>query len=170
MNNEIWKDIEETTNYAISNLGSVKNTKTGRLLNPSIMGNGYKQVSLRMKDTDSFRKSYIHRLVAQYFVENSDPENKKEVNHINMDKTDNRAENLEWVSTSENQKHKYAITQCKTCNRKIGQYDKNGNFIKEYDSVIAGVKAVGLKSRSGVDNVLKGIAHTAGGYFWKYLD
>lgn len=97
---EQWKIITEATNYAVSNLGRIKNTKTGQILNPGIAGNGYKQVSLRMIQSNKFEKRYVHRLVATYWIPN--PENKREVNHINLDRTDNRMENLEWITSSEN--------------------------------------------------------------------
>lgn len=169
---ENWKQIEEATNYAISDLGRVKNTKSGMILNPSGGKDSYKQVSLKLIGDGTFKKRYVHRLVAQYFVENSDPEHKKEVNHKNSDKSDNRAVNLEWATTSENQKHKYSVGGCnRTSNRRIGQFDlETGELIKIYDSIISAVKAVNLKSRSGLDNVLRGTAHSAGGYFWMYLD
>lgn len=165
---EIWKDIIETSNYAVSSLGRIKNTKTNRLLNPKELGNGYKQVSLKMNDTGKFKKEYIHRLVAKYFIEN--PDNKKEVNHKDGNKSNNNMDNLEWVTPSENQKHKYDVLKSKTSNRLIGQYTKDDKFIQSYDSIISAVKAVGLKSRSGLDSVLYGKAKTAGGYKWKYLD
>ncbi len=47
----------------------------------------------------------IHRLVALHFVHNNDPENKTDVDHINFNIDDNRADNLRWVTKSENQKH-----------------------------------------------------------------
>lgn len=115
--NEMWINIDIATNYAVSNLGRIKNTKTGQTLNPGIGGNGYRQVSLKMKDTNTFRKQYVHRLVALYWLPN--PDNKREVNHKNLDRTDNRVENLEWVTSSENQKHKYEKQNFKTSNRKV---------------------------------------------------
>ena len=66
---EIWKNIEEATNYEVSNLGNVRNTKSGQILNPGVSGNGYKQVSLKMKDNNKFMKRYVHRLVATYFYQ-----------------------------------------------------------------------------------------------------
>lgn len=117
----MWINIDIATNYAVSNLGRIKNTKTGQTLNPGIGGNGYRQVSLKMKDTNTFRKQYVHRLVALYWLPN--PDNKREVNHKNLDRTDNRVENLEWVTSSENQKHKYEKQNFKTSNRKVIQMD-----------------------------------------------
>ena len=129
--NEIWKDIEEAPNYEVSNLGRVRNKKTRRILNPGVYGaTGYKQVNMAIPaEGNKQRKRYIHRLVAIAFVPN--PDNKREVDHINGDKTDNRAENLEWVTSSENQKRRHAMGNIKTSHRKIGQFDIKGQLIKE---------------------------------------
>ena len=93
-----------------------------------------------MKKNGKFMKRYVHRLVATYFIPN--PENKREVNHKNLDRTDNRVENLEWI-TSDNQKHKYQNGDYKTSNRKIGQFDLDGNFIQEFESIVAAARAIG---------------------------
>ena len=62
---EIWKPITEATNYEVSNLGRVRNTKTGKTFNPSPGGNGYKQVSLKILATNKDERRYVHRLVVQ---------------------------------------------------------------------------------------------------------
>lgn len=87
--------------YAISNIGNVKNLRTGYILEPSIRKDGYKSVLL---SKDGKKMSIrIHRLVAQYFLGNS--EGKPDVNHINGIKHDNRVENLEWCTKEENMTH-----------------------------------------------------------------
>ena len=166
---EQWKVINIATNYEVSNMGNIRNIKTGQILNPGISGNGYKQVSLKMDDTGKFKKQYIHRLVAQYWLDN--PENKREVNHKNLDRTDNRAENLEWLTSSENQKHKFENGNYKTSNRKVVQMDKDNNEIAVFESVIAAARELGI-SRQGIDKVVHGTYGriTAGGYKWKFLD
>ena len=93
---ETFIKIEEFNNYSISNLGNVKNDKTGRILKTYTKPSGYKQVQLGRKTIPL----YIHRLVAKAFIPNDD--NKPQVNHKNGDKSDNRVENLEWVTASEN--------------------------------------------------------------------
>ena len=166
---ELWKNIDIATNYEVSNLGNIRNIKSGQILNPGISGNGYKQVSLKMNDTGKFKKQYVHRLVAQYWLDN--PENKREVNHKNLDRTDNRAENLEWLTSSENQKHKFENSDYKTSNRPVVQMDLNDNVIAIFDSVIAAARELNI-SRQGIDKVVHGTYGriTAGGYKWKFLN
>lgn len=103
MKEEIWKIIEDYPNYEVSNLGRVRNIKTGRVLRLSLQKDGYQHVSLCLKG--KIKHTLIHRLVANAFIPNS--ENRKEVNHISGIKTDNRVENLEWNTRSENVYHSY---------------------------------------------------------------
>jgi hypothetical protein len=95
---EEFRKIAEFENYSISNLGNVKNNITGRILIPHLNTNGYMALTL-VKDRKKYLR-YIHRLVAIAFIPNL--ENKKQVDHINGDKTDNIVENLRWVTVSEN--------------------------------------------------------------------
>lgn len=99
---EIWKETKCSKSYQVSNLGMVKNIKTGRILKQQIDTKGYLKVNLfTNKKPITVR---VHRLVADCFLINI--ENKKEVNHINKNKQDNRVENLEWVHRNENIFHK----------------------------------------------------------------
>ena len=94
---EIWKkSIVE--NYEISNLGRVKNIKTGKIIKPDKEEKGYCRLTIKI---NGVRKHYaIHRLVAIAFIPN--PLNKEQVDHIDNDKTNNRVDNLQWVSNKEN--------------------------------------------------------------------
>lgn len=165
---EQWKNIVEATNYEVSNLGNIRNTKSGQILNPGVAGNGYKQVSLKMIATGKFEKRYVHRLVAQYWIDN--PENKREVNHINLDRTDNRVENLEWITSSDNQKHKYKNGDYKTSNRKVEQISiDTGEVLNVFNSIIDAARFMG-HTRQQIDKVVHSKAKTAFGYFWKFSD
>lgn len=99
---ENWSQLPEYPNYNISDCGGVMSLYKNRLLKPN-SNNGYVQVWLT--NESGSRWHYIHRLVAQLFRPN--PNNYKEVNHINGAKADNRAENLQWCTHSENIQHLY---------------------------------------------------------------
>ena len=100
----VWKPITfrgMSTMYAVSNSGMVKNTKTGKVLQPGLTKKGYQIVRLTI-GKNQFNQS-IHRLVAIAFIPN--PENKPQVNHINGKKTLNWVGNLEWNTCKENIDH-----------------------------------------------------------------
>jgi len=87
--------------YAISNLGNVKNLRTGYVLNPSIRKDGYKSVLL---SKDGKKMSIrIHQLVGMYFLDQV--AGKTIINHIDGDKANNEVYNLEYCTHEENMKH-----------------------------------------------------------------
>lgn len=119
---EIWKDIKDYNGlYQVSNMGRIRGldryveTSKGTLLfvKGKILKICYNkrinvyEVHLRK---DNKRKCFkIHRLVAEAFINNDDPIKKTTVNHIDGDRSNNKADNLEWCSYSENEKHAYEI-------------------------------------------------------------
>lgn len=166
---EQWKTIAEANNYEVSNLGNIRNITTKKILKGRITKSGYYQVSIKINATNTFCNRYIHRLVAIYWIDNDNPENKKEVNHKDGNKLNNILENLEWVTSSENQKHRHSIGITKTSNRRVGKFTKWGELIKEYSSIIQAAQEE-KHPRVSIDNVLQGKNHTLCGYVWKYLD
>lgn len=100
---EEWKTIDDFPNYKISNFGNVYNTQTGMRLTACVNSSDYKKYTLR-KNCKPFN-AYAHRLVAKAFIPN--PNNFPEVNHIDGNKWNNRADNLEWVSRSQNAIHAF---------------------------------------------------------------
>lgn len=112
---EIWKPISGLPNYHVSNTGKVKSLsriadngwrkrKTNtRILKNYVQKNGY--VVVGIFDGKKLQTKKLHRLVAQEFIPN--PENKSTINHKNGIKTDNRLDNLEWATHSENTIHAF---------------------------------------------------------------
>lgn len=95
---EIWKQIDYFPNFEVSTLGRVRNIRTGNILKAHNAGKGYMVVHIS-KD-GKLHCPKIHKLVAEAFIDN--PENKTQIDHINCDRTDNRVENLRWVTAKEN--------------------------------------------------------------------
>lgn len=95
MEAEVWKFYTKTerTVYEVSNLGNTK--QNGKLFIPN-------ETKMKYKKCGSFM---IHRMVAEAFVENSDPINKTHVDHIDGNRNNNRADNLRWVTQAENNRN-----------------------------------------------------------------
>lgn len=100
-----WKRVSDHPGYSINTQGIVRNDRTGKLLKPIRHSCGYAYVTL-CDDTGHHEKR-VHRLVAEAFLDN--PHGCKQVNHIDGDKLNNRVDNLEWCTQSENMKHAYKL-------------------------------------------------------------
>lgn len=173
---EEFKPIKDYEHYYISNCGRVLNTKSGKMLNMYDNGHGY--LFVRLCKNGEYKTKRVHRLVAQAFIEN--PDNLDTVDHINGIKTDNRAENLQWLSNSDNVKRFYReqITE-EQKQRKINAFRKNQEHstIKPiictttgiiYESVTDASKKLNI-DHSTVSKILKGIRYSTHGYHFKYL-
>ena len=157
--------------YSVSSNGDVRNDKTGKVKALVKSGTGYAQVALY--SDEKHRKFLVHRLVATAFVPN--PDGKPQVNHINGDKFDNRVENLEWVTASENQHHRYdVLKKAKTtwnlekanaARRKAVRCIETGDV---YNSITDAAIACG-KKQSTMSNCLSGKNRTCGGRRWEYV-
>ena len=106
---EVWRKIEGFESYEVSNLGRVKNSR-GMILK-TYESNGYLKLNIS-KDAKKV-KFRIHQLVAMVFLNHKPCGYEKVVNHINLNKKDNRVENLEIISQRENcnLKHKKSSSQ-----------------------------------------------------------
>jgi hypothetical protein len=100
----------------------------------------------------------MHRLVAMTFLDNL--ENKEQVNHKDGNKTNNRLDNLEWVTARGNSEHSNG--------KHIIQYDMKGNFIKEWDYVLEAAYSLGKKTGAAITEVCNGKRKSIYGYVWKY--
>lgn len=179
---EVWKDVIGYEGlYQVSNKGNVKSLIYKRQNgNASILklvtkNNGYIQVTLVK---DEYKSIQVHRLVAQMFIPN--PENKPQVNHINGIRNDNRVENLEWVTASENQIHSHRILGNKSgywMRDKIGalsvrkklliQKDLNGNIIRYWHCASDVSRELGYSGHA-VRLCCRGVTKTSHGFVWQY--
>lgn len=161
------------TGNIYSRCSSKYNNPSGRIkkLKPKVLRNGYLQVDLYNGKTKQHKS--VHRIIAEIFIPN--PENKPQVNHKNGDKTDNRVSNLEWVTLSENLKHRYRVLGQK---QRKGIEDhrskpilqiKDGKIIAEFWGTPEAERKTGIY-RSNILNCCKGWRKTAGGYIWKYKE
>lgn len=103
--NEEWKDV---VGYAdilmISNLGNLYSKRSKKLLKLNHRKDGYISYATKIGGRKGNAKCFrLHRLVATHFIDNH--LNKREVNHIDGDKSNNQVSNLEWVTAKENTKH-----------------------------------------------------------------
>ncbi len=126
--NEIWKIIDQDTvgTYEVSNMGRYRNKQTGLILSP-YKANNYLMASL--VSSNGLLRVLVHTLVANAFVENDTPKIKTIVNHIDGNKFNNKASNLEWCTQSHNAKHAHSLNdkiRVASC-KKIYKIDISGN-------------------------------------------
>ena len=170
--------IKDFPNYYITDTGDVysrsyRNTGRIKKLKPSLTKHGYLQVCLYYGDKS--KRFRIHQLVAETFLLN--PENKPCINHINGQKDDNRVENLEFCTYSENTTHFYHTLGYKrpsgknNSRSKIILQIKNGKVIAEFYGAADASKQTGI-NRANIVACCNGRKwhHTAGGYMWKHKE
>ena len=182
---EIWKDIKGYEGrYQVSNRGRVKSlgrTVAGkndskrlireRILKPTLKDNGYLQ-AIFYNNSGKMKHFYVHRLVCEAFHENS--KNKPCVNHIDENKTNNTASNLEWCTYKENSNHgtrnaRMAKGVAKAFSKPVGQYTTAGKLVKVWQSTREVERQLGFDHRS-ISKVARGKRNTAYGYVWKYVE
>ena len=167
---EVWKDVVGFERaYQVSNLGRVKSkTRKGviaeRLLRPFKNNQGYECVDLW---DNNHKKKLVHRLVAEAFIAN--PNNKKEVNHIDGNPLNNKVENLEWVSHKENMLHSHRVLHQRTVKGQV----INNKPVKclDTDEVFASASEAARQkgcSQSNITSVVLGKRSKAGGLKWAY--
>ena len=173
---EIWKIIEYASTYEISNFGNLRKKDTGYLISTRDNGNSYIGIPLKCND-GIYRNCYIHRLVAEAFLEI--PEELRhlegtrylQVNHKDECKHHNWVSNLEWCDAKYNSNygtHSQRVSQTlrdKSVN--ILQYTLDGEFVKEWNSQIEICEELNIKP-TALCNALNGRSNNSAGFIWKY--
>ena len=170
---EIWKDIEGYDNYQISSLGNVRKITKNGFTHIKCSPRGSQKTSKTKEkymgvtlSKNGTRKGFsIHRLVAEAFIPN--PNNYPLINHINGIKDDNCVCNLEWCTIKQNIQHAYDVLNMRNHYGSIKQYTKEGEFIKEYDSVREASRELGIHFGNIVKCANKQ-RNVAGGYVWRF--
>lgn len=143
---EEWRSIELEgieTKYEISSYGRVRNGETGKILKTSVDKCGYERVRLSFGRKHKVSKS-VHRLVAEAFIYNPQPDVFNEVNHKNGDKLDNRVENLEWSSRQSNMLHAFRTGLCKAIK---GEKHKKSKYKEKQIREICELMQAGLSNK-----------------------
>lgn len=120
--NEEWKEvvfdenISDNEKFKISNYGRIINCKTDKeFLVKEYFINGYQNLPLKQKKNGKQTSRYVHKLVAEHFLDKNDGIC---VIHLNYDKTDNRIENLKWATKKEKEIHQFSNPEFKNIIRK----------------------------------------------------
>lgn len=188
MEHEIWKDIEGYEGkYMISSMGRVKSLdyrKSGKegYLSIYTMNTGY--LATHLSDNGKEKVVLIHRLIAEAFIPN--PDNKPEIDHINTIRTDNRIENLKWVTSKENSNNPLTLNRYVISNnghksmlgrtgennhlsKKVLQLDKQGNVVRLWHSLMDVKRELGFDPGK-ISACCLGKRLTHKGYRWEYKE
>lgn len=195
MSEEIWRDIPGYENlYQVSNMGRVKSlsrkirTKNNsfRVLPETICilhknRGGYLQINLYKEG--GYKTYTVHRLVGMTFIPN--PDNLPQINHKDEDKTNNRVENLEYCSSSYNNRYGTKLERMKsninfksshlkqrvTLGKPVNQYLIDGKLINTFQSTMEAYRVTGVRTQ-GICACAnhRPYYHTAGGYKWEWVN
>jgi hypothetical protein len=179
--NEIWKDIEGYDGaYQVSNMGRVKSVARvttrlcqygireyripERIMRTRFGTSGYLCVNLHHEGKQV--TEMIHRLVALHFCKGY--ADGMTVNHIDEVKTNNRADNLEWLTQKENNNHGTGIARRKKHPKAVVQMSLSGEVLQTFPSLKAAAKAVG-QNPTHLGHCCNGERPTAAGFKWKFI-
>ena len=158
--------------YEVSDLGNVRNVKTGYILKPMNGGIGYMVVGLSKHG--KVKQHYVHRLVATAFVEN--PHNYNIVNHLDESRDNNRADNLEWTTNLANLRYGTADARiAEKMRAKIGKDSVRHRDIVcvETGQVFHGSREASREchiNASNINSCCTGRRRVAGGFHWMYRE
>ena len=141
-----WKPVANYEGfYEVNRNGDVRRVGKEKLIHRKQEANGYIRVHLSKHGVS--KSILLHRIVAVAWIDN--PNGYDTVNHIDENKSNNNASNLEWRNMKyQNTYGNGAIARNKAKEKPISQWDKNGNFIKCWDSIKSAAEALNLSQTS----------------------
>ena len=136
-------------------------------------------ISINLYKNGKSKRMSVHRLVAKAFIPN--PKNKPYINHKDANRSNNIISNLEWCTPKENTQHSIKNGNNKDLferlqdirnksKKRINQYDLDGNFIKQWNSLNEAASFLNKTSSGAISNCCSGKNKTAYGYKWKYSE
>lgn len=171
LDGEEWRSVKGYEGrYEVSNFGRVKSTADGT---EQIMRQMYVRKTQRLRIglwKDGGKKKYfVHRLVAMAFCIGY--KDTLVVNHKNENPSDNRADNLEWITARENFFYGTRIDRIgKAKGKRVRQLTMDGKVVAEYTSSVKAAQAIGKKSGSSIRKCCDGITYTVQGFRWEWCD
>lgn len=161
----MWRQTYIDKDYLVSDSGEVKGVR-GNILTPIKTPCGYYKVQIKGKQVD------IHLLVARAYPEICGEWYKGcQVNHLDEDKTNNNAHNLQITSAKRNclwgTRSERKTKAGSGIPRRVYQYDENGELIGWYDSQALAARFLGI-NQADISRCIKGTYKTAGGFKWTY--
>lgn len=160
---ETFVKIEGFENYEVSNLGKIRNIKTGIVLKPQLHSAGYLMHALYGHGKKKFL--LLHRIIATAFIDN--PDEKPCVNHIDENKLNNDLSNLEWCTKRENNVHGTRIKRIAEKNsQKVIQLDLDDNVLNVFKSMVQAERETGVPHQN-ISHCCNGKRKSACGFKWR---
>lgn len=174
MNKIEYKPIGGFEDYLIYNDGRVFTLKRNKFLKLSL-NNGYHRITLYKNG--KYHQVSVHRLVAKYFISN--PQNKPFINHKDGNRSNNSLDNLEWCTSSENNKHAYVAglrtwesESRQKVSKTLGSYPfkvyKKGQLVGVFPTQMSCQREIGVHNRN-IGKCLKGINKQDSGFTFERI-